>query len=637
MRSKLTLVVSVCMSGVLIPLDTTGAQGWSSTPWHVACVDPSNCSPADDVYVTLLEHASGWLDSLGFSAPMVDPDPQHPDRLVAEINDGRLRFVDPVTRETIEYVGIYYPRAKDLVLRSTEYFTVGEPGQTEEDPELQHEQTFENSPVHELFHAIQNPYLRIDQYASQQDKRDVDWIIEGTATSIQVEYARTFTPGAGVFRNVRSFATPLHEPAANETRGTWLFWSAVGEQIGSQGRVAWFRDVIEPGRLTASNALDRVDDALAPDGGLYEQLPRFFAPLSASRFDAESVNAVADSLPEIFRVPLSVREAAGKGASIEITVPGGDDVNVLFALEPSPSGGSTSKDLHLIVNGKLEPQGFSRHAMPGGSTRTFDVIVANVARRASNSSARNTILRITMLRGECSFTADVAGDASGRHNGDVAYYNALEEGQGVEKGMAAGTVADDGMHDQLQGLMGMMGGFAKMAEQMGLELDEDAKAKLEAMEDGKSQAVRETEAFEQEVLHSGTDNFGLTLQAQPGGTTSRLGGLASLLGAGFNLGASGRYHMPQGPGLVGVVDFQPSMVYATAGVTDANYEGVKFIWEEGEPGYAELTVEKSTGAPVVHGTLKAELHTRNKYDGKRLKIVVMASFIASEGFKSCIR
>ncbi|KAA3622773.1 MAG: hypothetical protein DWQ08_12360 [Proteobacteria bacterium] len=615
------------------------AQGWSTTSWYVKCADPVECAPANEVYGSLLEHASGWLGSLGFSEPLLAPDAAHAGLHVAEVNDARITVSDPDSpSESIEYVGIYFARARQLALRSDEYFTLGEPGQSQDDLAYQQQLIYQFTPVHELFHAVQNTHLRMDQYASQGEKRAVDWIIEGTATSVQVEYARTFNPESGAQRESRSFATPLHRPAADETRGTWLFWSQVGEQIGSANNIAWFRDVIEPGRLTESNALDRVDDALESNGGLYRQLPQFFSRLPVDKFEAESHQVRPNVVPKTYRFPVSIREVAGKGARVEVQVPGGDDVTVQFALESAQPGQSPGADLHLIVDGKVQPQGNATYQLPGGGAKTFDVVVANVAPRASDSKPRDAILRVTLLSGNCSLWASVTGDTGGTFQGDVAYYNALGAGEGVVKGMAAGTGVDSGMHDQLQGLMGMMGGFAKMAEQIGLEVDPEVKAKLEAVDGGESQAVEETKAFEQELLHSGSDNFGLTLQALPGGGNSNgLGGLAALMGvAGFNLGASGVYILPQGPGLVGSIDFTPSMVYATVGMTDGNFEGVKFVWEPGKPGYAVVTLEKPTAAPMIHGAVEAELHAEHVYDSGRPKIHVNATFVAREGIQSCM-
>ena len=637
MRSIVKWLGGFAFTSLAIGIGTSAVHAWSNTPWQVECVDPAPCAPADEVYGTMLAHASQWLASFGFARPSLAPDANHPGAFVAEVNDPRITVTDASSGEQVEYVGVYFANARQLVLRSDEFFTLGEPGQSEDDAAFQNELIFQFTPVHELFHAVQNTHLRLDEYASQQDKAAVDWIIEGTATSVQAEYARAFDAESGAQRNARSFATPLHRPDDGESRGTWLFWSSVGEAIGSPGRIAWFRDVIEPGRLTDDNALDRVDDALANQGKLRRQLPLFFSRQPVDRFDPVDLRAEAAGVPQVFRYPMSVREVAGQGARVSVVAPAGKDVTVNFSLESGTGGAPASEDLHLVVNGEVHPQGVADYGLQGGREETFDVVVANVGTKASDSKPRNFVLKVTLLGGECSFWADVSGDAGGAYQGDVAYFNALEEGQGVEKGMAAGTVADAGMHDQLQGLMGMMGGFAKMAEEMGLEVDEETKRKLEAIDGQDSQAVEETRAFEQEVLHSGSDNFGLTLQAQPGGTSNRLGGLAALLGvAGFNLGASGQAYVPQGPGLEGALDFQPSMVYATVGLTDADSQGVKFVWEEGKPGYAVLSLQRDTGSPVVRGTLEAELHAEHVYASGRPKIHVTATFVAREGIQSCM-
>ncbi len=176
---------------------------------------------------------------------------------------------------------------------------------------------------------------------------------------------------------------------------------------------------------------------------------------------------------------------------------------------------------------------------------------------------------------------------------------------------------------------------------MGFEIDEETKAKMESEEGEDSEGMQEMKAWEQELLHSGDDTFGITLQALPGDRGQQdptgLAGLAALMGGGFNMGISGQHYAQQGPGLVGAISFEPSMAYATAGLTDGNREGVKFLWEPGGPGYVNVTLTKPDDGPVVYGTVDAELHAEHTYREGRPKIRVNATFAALQGFQSCMR
>lgn len=582
------------------------AQGWSGAPWYVHCSDPPDCAPADEVYRQMLEDAGRWLDGLGFGPPELAQVEDWPEgALHAAVSD-----TETINREK-EPIGIYKGASRRLYLSSEHFFAMGAPGQSHEDPAYSVEEGITFTPVHELFHAIQRGY---------QPGNFPLWIKEGTANAILKAYAeQQGLEVAPAFD--RSYAIPLHKPSEPAAYATWRFWFELGRQLGSPAGIAYLVDVIKED-LGSNEGLDGVDRALP--GGLITHLPRLFASWPMAPFEPESHRAAPAEMPATYRFQVDVKEVAGKGAAVTVVVPGAENATVLFSVEPD------DPDLHLIVDGELHPQTVAAYEVDAGSDRTFNVVMVNVARKASDSKPRNATLKVTLFEG-CSFLAEVSGDISGNFPGEVAYYNAFEDGQGVETGLAAGTGVDPGMHDQLQGLMGMAGNFAEMAERMGYQLDEDVKRKLQGGNGEESQAVQEAKAWEQELLHSGSDTFGVTLQSAP------RGGMAALLSFGFNMGISGEHSMPQGPGLAGMIDFQPTMVYAGGPLVDGNSEAVKFVWEPGEPGYANVTLTKPGDLPVVYGAVNAELHAEHRYDGRRPKINVRATFAALQGFESCIR
>jgi len=603
------LAAIVATAATLLAAGTgAAAQGWSGQSWHVHCSDPSDCAPADRIYKGALEAASAWLDGLGFGSPELAPIEGWPGEFHAEVSNAQT-----LNREG-EPLGIYDGASRRMYLSGEHFFAMGEPGQAHEDSAYQVEESLPMVPVHELFHAIQR--------GSQPGNFPL-WIKEGSANAVLKAYAERFEPDLQVAPAFdRTYAVPLHKPGTAAAYATWRFWLEVGRQIGSPDGIAYLNDVLNED-LVDNEGLDGVDRAL-PEG-LAIQLSRFFAKLPLAAFEPESHRLRPAKLPDLARIPMQIREVAGKGTELSVRVPAGSDATVHFSLEPD------HPDLHLIVDGTIHAQNAAAYEMAEGSDRIFKVVVANVASTASESEPRASELKVTLLGGGCNVLAEVSGDARGMFPGHIAYYNAFEGGQGVETGMAAGTGVDPGMHDQLQGLVGMMGGFVNMAERMGYEIDEDVKRKLQGGNGEESQAVQEAKAWEQELLHSGSDTFGLTLQAHPGG------GLSALLGGGFNIGLSGTHSMPQGPGLAGTIDFKPTMAYASAGLVDGNAEAVKFGWSPEGPGYVNVTMTKSDEAPVVYGVVKAELHAEGTYNGRRPKIDVHATFKALEGFQSCMR
>lgn len=390
--SKLT--AGLLFAALVLASGRAAAQSWADTPWAVGCENPEPCAPADDFYEPMLVHASQWLQGLGFRAPAIAPNEDHPGAYYAAISDA-----EP---EEARGIGMYDAPTKRILLRADFFFTLGEPGQDFDTPAFQALVVHEATPVHELFHAVQSGYH--DLAAAPDGQR---WIWEGSAGAVQMAYAQEFRADVEVSRRLRvSYTTPLHEPGdAGEVHGTWRFFRDIGVQIGSPSTIGYLHDVFRQ-NLAANNGLDGVDQALRAHGGLHAQLPRFFAGLGEYfeyNFEPETHRAdlPADQDRREHRFPLRVREVAGKGARVEVSTPTGGPVQVRFSMQPD------HPDLHLIVDGRLVGENGAisgnqyEELLAEGGDKTYDVIVANVAERASASIQRDVQLRVELTKSQC--------------------------------------------------------------------------------------------------------------------------------------------------------------------------------------------------------------------------------------------
>jgi len=384
-------------AGALLPgaISESWSQEWSGKTWVVECVNPHPCSPADEIYAPLLDHASTWLSRLGFKAPLMARYPAHGDRFVAEVDDAQTA--------AWEVKGLYLMRARKLYLRSDRYFTIGEPGQSMDSLDFQHETAFELTPVHELFHAVQSNYQGLDKLSSQAEKAERDWIWEGTASAVQIAYAQEFRSQEEIVRRTRSFAQPLHRPNNPEQndggmRGTWIFWRDVGRQLGSPSDIGYLHDILSA-ELQAHHGVEGVDLALPL--GLYVHLPRFFAELDGDfryHFEAASrqVSLPAGEPWKVERVELRVNELAGQGVDLAVTSAAAGVVDVSISLEPNDA------TFHLIVDGRrLTPEdGSDRNRfhdeLPAGGSKRYKVIVANVAQEAAATVSRDATLKVEL-------------------------------------------------------------------------------------------------------------------------------------------------------------------------------------------------------------------------------------------------
>lgn len=263
----------------------------------------------------------------------------------------------------------------------------------------------------------------------------------------------------------------------------------------------------------------------------------------------------------------------------------------------------------------------------------------------------------------CSMWASVSGDLSGSHRGDIAYFNVFPPGSGVRNELASGTAADEETHEILQDFVGSGGDMLEFMDDMGIELEDSARAALEEaaadaepVSDPGTQyeevARSELEDFEMAARTSGDNNFGLTLTAvqhddgfesggdSAAGALSGLGGAMEALGA-FSLGISGKGtfsdSVPDGTeySIEHLSDIKVTSLWVAPGDRDNNLDAAKFRWDEERPGSVEMLSGPGAGG-VMLGVLKAEgLRSERKYDGRYLRIDVVAMFTARDGLYEC--
>lgn len=400
--------------GILVLSQTTTsiAGQWPWTRWTVECLDPESCEPANELYAEQLEKASDWLDGLDFAAPKVPNACLRfeqgkcvvEDRAyLAEISD-RKNCADDGTPnpecsgERPTSVGVYYPTTSRLYLRSDMYFTLGSPGELHESPSTGLERSFTFTPIHELFHAVQNNYHDILDSGG-------GWIWEGTANMVKRAYADQHEPEMRVAMSTRRFDEPLHKPSDKTGGyGTWYFWRYVGERIGSPSNIAYIAEILGED-LKDNHGLDGVDAALSKHGGLYDLVPEFFSTLDISehehfgpidQIEAEMPNGETEhrwefgsAVNEVAGTSLQLRVAAGSASTSKPL-----DVEIKLRED--------HENLHLIVDGtrydKTSPALRNRFEdrLRDVDDTQYNIIVANVARKAPDTTPQNFFLEVAL-------------------------------------------------------------------------------------------------------------------------------------------------------------------------------------------------------------------------------------------------
>jgi len=251
----------------------------------------------------------------------------------------------------------------------------------------------------------------------------------------------------------------------------------------------------------------------------------------------------------------------------------------------------------------------------------------------------------------CVMYAEVAGDVSASFFGDVAYFNTFEEGAPI----AYGNTLDPGTLELLDGLLEMANASRKA---MGLPDEEmmcdENGENCEALEQPPPQSFEEQlrawgaedEAAGEEMPAGYGDSFGLTMtdvkfytpaidsyyNMNPGAGDRPGSAIAADQFdrmAEFSITASSPWNA-SGDGVVfgdGGVNIPLSTLYVLPG-------GIKFAWEPGGPGSAQLFIfgmEEDRIAGRVTGTLQSEKRFEQRY----LNITVEAGFVALRGARSC--
>lgn len=360
-------------------------EGWPTTRWRIECHDAQDfedCSPADEVSAWLLEEASVFLSGLGFRAPTVTAD---------TLGGITTYYVGNMSdEETAEsgFTAVYKPVSETIWLRSDKFFAMGEPGEAPDGPKMHSRQLSIFAPVHELFHAITKTY--------QPGMRVNDgklWLWEGMANAVMMSFSASHL---NTRWPPRRYNQPLNEREKNDAYGTWLFWSTLGELLGSNAKVAYLGELLQSD-FSSNRGLHGLDTFLQPDGGLYEQLPRVFAQFdTAKHFDVpltgETSLASGQSVVE-YPIWGEVNEVAGHAIEWTVEEQSGRPVVVDLRFdEDHPS-------LHLIVDGQpydsdLGERNVYSTMLDGKSD--LKIVVANVAPQAIDSRKLEFTLLVTL-------------------------------------------------------------------------------------------------------------------------------------------------------------------------------------------------------------------------------------------------
>jgi len=304
----------------------------------------------------------------------------------------------------------------------------------------------------------------------------------------------------------------------------------------------------------------------------------------------------------------------------------------LFTIDSPDSGHEVALEMFFADGSELSVVDEESHAVPN----------------APDGWACVLMFRITRNLDGCTMWASTRGDVVQEAYGSVAYFNTFENGVPI----TTGTIADPGMHQQLDDFGEFMGEMIQMAQQSGYEVpgleEADGYGPNSASSSGSMQQMRD------EMFAEGGDKFGLTLtsvnadtaaQESGGESTMELAqGLATLAGA-FTLEASapGGVEFLESPeqsidletGEGSIMTIPLSSLRVVPGGLDGEFNRVPFVFEEGQ-GSAILTIE-AVDKDFIMGQVGGELVSDKKYDGERLRISVAATFAARRGFKSCIR
>ena len=428
-----------------------------------------------DKHREILEAASIWYQSLGFSAPV-----QLTEDYNLEVEPGEA-YRATLKRSPVETGSDHNAAGRMRLTSNTGFLSADTP----------YWMLMKASAVHELYHGIQdaaNPSLvaaneaRPTKLPECPGDTNLDWLIEGTAAMVQVRWLERTDgvswghPFKGSHRAawVRHFDQSLQqgslppehrnpgprpEMTSMETvswacdYGTWYFWYAVGDMIGRNNaeKVAYTRYLFNAGNPWDDGGVANVDvglkaaaaayNAIGPyRGGLYDLYPQFVAQyLAEDRFYAD-LEKVELGAPGLYETTSSLsggplESLASRAWRVRVQLP--QDVSsipykVRFTLD-APDG-TDRDDLHLIVDDAVIGR-------PAGSTVPYtDVKQINATTAAADGSVEY-LVRV----------ANVAKDAAETGNAEFSlrvevegfYGNKVSDDSKVSGGPSASQISGE--------------------------------------------------------------------------------------------------------------------------------------------------------------------------------------------------
>lgn len=447
LSSFASCALSLLLSGVAIGWASNAHAMWPTTSWAIKNTTQMTLLEGfEEKHRAILEYGSRWFASMSFKAPF-------------QVND-QGRFVFTGGEKYLAYLN------KDPSNPGSSYSSKGNmylsihPGFL--NPSTPNDRVYQGAAIHELFHSIQAAYPAYQSYATRPDlpgpprcdegERANAWLTEGTASAVQIMYlerahGETWNHpfrGPSYIRWVRAFDQPLDWgwiPAQHSlslpdgvaqhawqcSYGTWYFWYAVGNMLGSTNvqdnrRVAYLKHIFEQTGPWAGTGLEMVDAGLKQAaeelnalqsyrGGLYALYPQFVAQYLDRDVFYEKIKNITLPVPSVYETHIDIDNAleplSTRAWRIRVQMPPGlNDVptTVRFALN---SDDPAIKDaLHLIIDSRvvtrpLDPSvPYSQlrrvhpHLLDEEGGIDYLVRVANVARNAVLTNEATFTLKV---------------------------------------------------------------------------------------------------------------------------------------------------------------------------------------------------------------------------------------------------
>src|SRR5690554_1765936 len=452
-RRILTIPV-LFMAGLLLAAAAPAYAKWPTTRWIIT-EEPSKGGGAPEgtrkaianKHRDMLEDASVWFQSMSYPAPH-----QINNRRELKFRDGD-RYLAYLRADPSNPVSVH-SSAGWMGLSSHEGFLK---------PQTPNDRVYRASSVHELFHGVQLAYPAYRSWASKSSlpgpplcddgERANDWLTEGAASAVQIQYLERENGrplshpfhGPSDIRWVRAFDQPLHWPRLPGEHsvslpagvakhswqcayGTWYFWYAVGNMLGSPDlrdprRTGYLQHIFSQKGSWTDSGLAMVDlglkhaaaemDALRPyHGGLYALYPQFVAQyLNVDEF-FEDVEQVVLQTPAVYEDgshnSKPIEPVATRAWRIRVQIPqvSASDARYTVRFSLDSSSPAMKDGLHLIVDHRLvsRPEDSATpysqlrrihpHLLDADGGIEYLVRVANVARNAVDTEPAEFTLKV---------------------------------------------------------------------------------------------------------------------------------------------------------------------------------------------------------------------------------------------------